>query len=76
MTLQEKNLPPKIPKELELLDRAITLLGNRTKNPLKSKPTEELQNLISATPNEKKAAIWKKELRRIRKLRIADNFYT
>jgi hypothetical protein len=61
------SLPPRVPTELALLDQAITLLGNRTKNPLTAKPKKQLVELIGAYPDVPTAARWKAELRQIRK---------
>ncbi len=60
-------LPPRVPTELATLDQAITLLGNRTKNPLTDKPKKQLIELIGAYPDAPTAARWKAELRQIRK---------
>jgi hypothetical protein len=61
----------KIPQTLADLDRAIMLLGNRTKVELKSVPRKELEQLIGDYPNLRVAARWKAELTQLRKERIA-----
>jgi hypothetical protein len=62
---------PKIPQTLADLDRAIMLLGNRTKVELKSVPRKELEQLIGDYPNLRVAARWKAELTQLRKERMA-----
>ena len=61
----------KIPETLPELDRAIMLLGARTKVELKSGPKGELEKLIGTCPNSRVAARWKAELTKLRKERIA-----
>ena len=69
--IEESSLPPKIPGNLEDLERTILLLGNRTKCELQGKARKELISLISNYPNPELAAIWKKEIKQIRKLLVA-----
>jgi hypothetical protein len=55
--------PPKIPETPNKLERAITLLGNRTQKELKEKARQELRELIDAVPDAATAAHWKQSLR-------------
>lgn len=59
------NLPPKLPSTPEALQRAILLLGNRTKSQLGEKPRRELEDLIGAYPTSDQAAWWKQSLKRL-----------
>ena len=59
------NLPPKLPGSPETLQRAILLLGNRTKSELGDKSRGELQNLIGAYPTSEQAALWKQSLKQL-----------
>ena len=62
-----RKIPPKIPAP-EHLDRAIVLLGNRTKSDLKPESKEELTELIGEYPDTKQqAAAWKSFLKRYKK---------
>jgi hypothetical protein len=49
------------------LQRAILLLGNRTKSELGDKPKAELENLIGAYPTSEQAALWKQSLKQLAK---------
>jgi hypothetical protein len=59
----ENSLPPQIPGTAEQLQRAITLLGNRTKADLKTKPRQELISLIGTYPSATQAGFWKRNLK-------------
>jgi hypothetical protein len=59
------NLPPKIPGTSEALQRAILLLGNRTKSELGDKSRRELENLIGVYPATEEAALWKQSLKQL-----------
>lgn len=59
------NLPPKLPGSPEALNRAILLLGNRTKSQLKDKSRRELEELIGAYPTSEQAALWKQTLKQL-----------
>jgi hypothetical protein len=59
------NLPPKLPGTSEALQRAILLLGNRTKSELGDKSRQELQALIGAYPTSEQAALWKQTLKQL-----------
>jgi hypothetical protein len=61
-------LPPLVPRESEDLQRAICLLGNRTKGELGAKPRAELTDLVGKYPNTvEEAAEWKAALRQVAK---------
>jgi hypothetical protein len=65
-TTSSANLPPKLPGTAEALQRAILLLGNRTKSQLGDKSRGELENLIGAYPtSSEQAALWKKTLKQL-----------
>jgi hypothetical protein len=64
-TANSANLPPKLPGTSEALQRAILLLGNRTKSELGDKPKAELENLIGAYPTSEQAALWKQTLKQL-----------
>ena len=59
------NLPPRLPSTPEALQRAILLLGNRTKSQLGEKPRRELEDLIGAYPTSDQAALWKQSLKQL-----------
>ncbi|MEQ8962224.1 MAG: hypothetical protein RLP02_30580, partial [Coleofasciculus sp. C2-GNP5-27] len=59
------DLPPKVPGDKDSLQRAICLLGNRTKSELKQKQQTELRELIGTYPNAQVAADWKKGLKQV-----------
>ncbi len=59
------DLPPKVPGDKDSLQRAICLLGNRTKSELKPKHQTELKELIGTYPNPQRAADWKKGLKQV-----------
>ena len=60
-------LPPKIPQSLADLDRAIMMLGNRTKSEFGPKPRRELEELLGAYPSQGEASAWKHALKSVRK---------
>jgi hypothetical protein len=64
-TANSANLPPRLPSTPEALQRAILLLGNRTKSELGDKSRGELQNLIGAYPTSEQAAFWKQNLKQL-----------
>jgi hypothetical protein len=66
-TANSANLPPKLPGTSEALQRAILLLGNRTKSELGDKSKTELENLIGAYPTSEQAALWKQVLKQLAK---------
>jgi len=66
------SLPPRVPDELTVLDRLITLLGNRTKGPLGPEPKRELSLLCGAYPDPATAARWKTELKDLRRQLLAE----
>lgn len=59
--------PSRVPQSKEKLERAICLLGNRTKAELNSKAHQELVALLGSYPNSKEAAAWKQFLKQIAK---------
>jgi hypothetical protein len=63
--ISSTNLPPKLPGTPEALQRAILLLGNRTKSQLGDKPRRELEDLIGAYPTSELAALWKQSLKQL-----------
>ncbi len=64
-TVSSANLPSKLPGSPEALQRAILLLGNRTKTELGDKPRRELEDLIGAYPTSEQAALWKQTLKQL-----------
>jgi hypothetical protein len=62
-------LPPKLPNTntSEALQRAVLLLGNRTKTELTDKSRRELEQLLEAYPSIEQASIWKKHLKQLSK---------
>ena len=67
-----RELPPRVPTELEELDRLICLLGNRTKADLTPKSRKALIGLCGAYPDGTTASLWKAELRQIRAELVAE----
>ncbi len=61
------SFPPKIPDNARELERAICLLGNRTKSDLGTKSRLELRILLGAYPTAEEAASWKQTLKAISK---------
>ena len=57
----------KVPEDIQDLDRAVMLLGSRTKGDLTPKTRKELIALIGSYPAEKRAAEWKLTLKRLRR---------
>ena len=64
-TASSTNLPPQLPGTPEALQRAILLLGNRTKSQLGNKSRRELEELIGAYPTSEQAALWKQTLKQL-----------
>jgi hypothetical protein len=60
-------LPPKLPNTSEALQRAVLLLGNRTKTELTDKSRRELEQLLGAYPSIEQASTWKKHLKQLSK---------
>ncbi len=60
---KKMQLPPQIPQFEEKLERAICLLGSRTKVELSSKSAQELVALMGCYPNPQEAAVWKQYLK-------------
>ncbi|MFP4338391.1 MAG: hypothetical protein ACLFQP_10720 [Halothece sp.] len=61
------DLPPQIPGTPGGLQRAICLLGNRTKSDLNPKSRQELIQLLGTYPNVKQAQQWKQSLKQVTK---------
>ncbi|MGH2413730.1 MAG: hypothetical protein ACRDEA_08570, partial [Microcystaceae cyanobacterium] len=59
------SFPPKIPETPQSLERAIILLGNRTKGELTQKTRQELRELLDVYPDASTAAHWKQSLRQL-----------
>jgi hypothetical protein len=55
--------PPKLPATSTELDRAIVLLGSRSRTELNAKARTELVELIGTYPDSLTASVWKKQLR-------------
>jgi hypothetical protein len=55
--------PPKLPATSTELDRAIVLLGSRSRTELNAKARAELVELIGTYPDSVTASVWKKQLR-------------
>lgn len=60
------SVPPKTPENLADLERAIVLLGSRTKGPLTKQRRVELIDLVGAYPDPQAAAAWKVALKPLR----------
>jgi hypothetical protein len=60
-------LPPKLPNTSEALQRAVLLLGNRTKTELTDRSRRELEQLLGAYPSIEEASIWKQRLKQLSK---------
>ncbi len=58
-------LPPQIPQFSKDVERAICLLGSRTKVELSGKSAQELIALVGRYPNPQEAATWKQHLKQI-----------
>jgi hypothetical protein len=63
------DLPPKLPSTSEALQRAILLLGNRTKTELTDKSRCELVELLGSYPSTEQAGAWKQRLKQLVKQR-------
>ena len=62
---KKMQLPPQIPQFEEKLERAICLLGSRTKVELSSKSAQELVALMGRYPNPQEAVLWKQYLKQM-----------
>jgi len=62
----EPSMPPHVPESRELLNQALTLLGNRVKYELTPKSRARLSELLGGYPDAATAAVWKRELKRLR----------
>ncbi len=71
MPKQKMPPPPQIPQSEEKLERAICLLGSRTKVDLSSKSAQELVALMGRYPNPQEAAVWKQFLKQMLKQRLS-----
>ncbi len=67
MAKEKIPLPPQIPQSEKKLERAICLLGSRTKVELSSKSAQELVALMGRYPNPQEAALWKQYLKQMLK---------
>ncbi len=63
MAREKKPLLPQIPQSEKKLERAICLLGSRTKVELSSKSAQELIALMGRYPDPQEAAVWKQHLK-------------
>lgn len=63
------DLPPKLPTTSEALQRAILLLGNRTKTELTDKSRRELEQFLGTYPSAEQARAWKQRLKQLVKQR-------
>ncbi len=61
------SFPPKIPDRHEERERAIVLLGNRSRGELKEKARQELTSLLDSYPDPETAKLWKQSLRQVNK---------
>lgn len=59
--------PPNVPEQLFQLERAICLLGERTKNALSARTCSELVELLGECPSPPLAAAWKMKLKELRR---------
>ena len=59
------DLPPRVPKKVDKLNRAISLLGNCVTVQLKAKTQKELEQLIGSYPTKQQAKIWRKKLQEV-----------
>ena len=65
---ERDRIPPNVPDERELIDRATMLLGERAKGNLKQSLQNELAQLLGRAPRDpEQAAAWKYALKQIRK---------
>ena len=67
--ISASDLPPKLPSTSEALQRAILLLGNRTKRELTDKSRRELEQLLGTYPSAEQARAWKQRLKQLVKQR-------
>ena len=63
MPKQKMQSPQQIPQSEKKLERAICLLGSRTKVELSSKSVQELVALVGRCANPQEAAVWKQFLK-------------
>ena len=64
----ETPMPPRVPENLQDLERAIMLLGGLSKGQkLKPASQAQLETLLGAIPSKVLAAEWKRELKALRK---------
>ena len=56
-------MPIKIPADPSHIQRAITLLDNRTKADIHTKARQELIELVGSYPSIEQASIWKSSLK-------------
>ncbi len=59
--------PPRMPTDLEDLDRATMLLGHMAKGPMKQKFLRELERLLGELPHRDVVMEWKTALKQHRK---------
>lgn len=64
---KKMQFPPQIPQSKDKLERAISLLGNRSQADLKSKPAQELVTLLGRFPSPEEAIVWKQSLKQLTK---------
>lgn len=62
-----QQLPPRLPPDVEDINRAICLLGNRIASELKDKTKGELISLLGIYPSQEQAKYWKQALKRLLK---------
>lgn len=62
-----QQLPPRLPRDVEDINRAICLLGNRIASELKDKTKGELISLLGIYPSQEQAKYWKQALKRLLK---------
>ena len=60
-----QSYPPQVPGSRTALERAICLLGNRTRSKLGNQAHQELVALVGAYPNVEQASLWKQYLRQV-----------
>lgn len=61
-----QRVPPKVPVLAAELQRAIMLLGERTKHELKAMKRQEIIDLLGRYPDAQTAATWKSALKKVR----------
>lgn len=65
-------LPPRVPKKVDKLNRAISLLGNCVTVQLRDKTQKELEQLIGTYPTKQQAKIWRKRLQEVARQKTQD----